>query len=172
MFRPFLFSLLIAFLIVQIDGNDERGLISLHSNHCILICLSFSCSMQTPDRRMYSHTRSNGRSLLLEFNHTTKYHVCLNLFTTSSILIMIVSFFSFRSCSEGRSGIPLRLAITVMDTNNCTPLANVLVDLWHCDAMGIYSHYIAASQGNASGGNDNQTFFRGTAFLSLRTISC
>jgi protocatechuate 3,4-dioxygenase beta subunit len=67
--------------------------------------------------------------------------------------------------SDGTPGIPLRLSIYVMDTNNCTPLVNALVDLWHCDAMGIYSHYVAASQGIAGAGNDNQTFLRGKPSL-------
>jgi protocatechuate 3,4-dioxygenase beta subunit len=52
-----------------------------------------------------------------------------------------------------------------VDTNNCTPLVNALVDIWHCDAMGVYSHYIAASQGIPGVGNDNETFFRGMLFL-------
>jgi protocatechuate 3,4-dioxygenase beta subunit len=76
-----------------------------------------------------------------------------------------MSFFSFFSFSEGKPGIPFRLSIAVIDTNNCTPLVKALVDLWHCDADGIYSHYIAASQGISGAGNDNQTFFRGMSLL-------
>jgi protocatechuate 3,4-dioxygenase beta subunit len=71
--------------------------------------------------------------------------------------------FLFFSYSDGKAGIPFRLSIAVIDTNNCTPLVNALVDLWHCDAIGIYSHYIAASQGISGIGNDNETFFRGTS---------
>ncbi|CAF1061152.1 unnamed protein product [Adineta ricciae] len=66
-----------------------------------------------------------------------------------------------QNITEGKAGIALRLSVYVTDTNNCTPLVNALVDLWHCDAVGIYSHYIAASQGVQNGANDNQTFFRG-----------
>jgi len=40
-----------------------------------------------------------------------------------------------------RAGVPLQLAIHVsrMASTACTPLAGVLVDVWHCDADGIYS---------------------------------
>lgn len=40
-----------------------------------------------------------------------------------------------------REGIPLMLAISVFDvsSNSCAPLANAQVDIWHCDAQGVYS---------------------------------
>ena len=36
---------------------------------------------------------------------------------------------------------PLALALTVSRVANggCTPLTGALVDLWHCDARGVYS---------------------------------
>ena len=47
--------------------------------------------------------------------------------------------------TEDRSGRPLRLGIQVLDSG-CEPLAGVLVDIWHCDALGIYSWYAAAGE--------------------------
>ena len=40
-----------------------------------------------------------------------------------------------------RPGVPLRVAFRVgrVDGGSCTPLAGAIVDLWHCDALGIYS---------------------------------
>ncbi|CAF1008228.1 unnamed protein product [Adineta steineri] len=76
-----------------------------------------------------------------------------------------------QNITEGKAGIPLRLSISVIDTNTCAPLVNALVDLWHCDAVGIYSHYIAASQGIAGTGNDNETFFRGLALTNANGIA-
>lgn len=40
-----------------------------------------------------------------------------------------------------REGIPLTLAIGVFDVsqNSCDPIAGAQVDIWHCDAAGIYS---------------------------------
>jgi protocatechuate 3,4-dioxygenase beta subunit len=40
-----------------------------------------------------------------------------------------------------RSGVPLALSILVSKTSggSCAPLAGATVDLWHCDAEGVYS---------------------------------
>jgi protocatechuate 3,4-dioxygenase beta subunit len=40
---------------------------------------------------------------------------------------------------EDRAGKELRLAIRVRAAGDCTPLANAVVDVWHCDASGGYS---------------------------------
>jgi len=39
-----------------------------------------------------------------------------------------------------QSGVPLTLTIYVFDSeNSCTPMKGVQVDIWHCNAKGIYS---------------------------------
>jgi protocatechuate 3,4-dioxygenase beta subunit len=40
-----------------------------------------------------------------------------------------------------KQGVPLRLMFQVsqVSNNTCTPLQNAIVDVWHCDAEGIYS---------------------------------
>jgi len=40
-----------------------------------------------------------------------------------------------------KEGVPLHLALRVHEIrgNTCLPLAGALVDLWHCDALGVYS---------------------------------
>src|SRR5258706_13803985 len=40
-----------------------------------------------------------------------------------------------------RDGVPLKLAITIfsVDGSTCTPLKGAQVDIWHCDAAGLYS---------------------------------
>ena len=59
---------------------------------------------------------------------------------------------------EGKSGLPLALTITIVNTNNsCSPVANAAVDIWQCDAQGQYSEY---SQPGYNG--TGQTFLRGT----------
>jgi protocatechuate 3,4-dioxygenase beta subunit len=47
--------------------------------------------------------------------------------------------------TEGRSGSPLELAVQVLDAR-CMPVADVLVDIWHCDALGVYSWYAAVEE--------------------------
>ncbi len=44
------------------------------------------------------------------------------------------------SIVSDRNGIPLMINIKVVDAS-CRPLANTVVDLWHCDAAGDYSEY-------------------------------
>jgi protocatechuate 3,4-dioxygenase beta subunit len=63
--------------------------------------------------------------------------------------------------TEDRVGAPLALTIVVADASSCTPIADAAVDLWHCDAEGIYSGFIAASTGQGSG-TDDSIFLRGT----------
>jgi protocatechuate 3,4-dioxygenase beta subunit len=42
---------------------------------------------------------------------------------------------------EGKPGVPLSLRIVVLDSRTCTPLPQAAVDLWHCDALGLYSGF-------------------------------
>jgi protocatechuate 3,4-dioxygenase beta subunit len=42
---------------------------------------------------------------------------------------------------EGKPGVPLSLRIVVLDSRTCTPLRDAAVDLWHCDALGLYSGF-------------------------------
>jgi protocatechuate 3,4-dioxygenase beta subunit len=42
---------------------------------------------------------------------------------------------------EGKPGVPLDLRIVVLNARTCKPLANAAVDIWHCDALGLYSGF-------------------------------
>ncbi len=55
---------------------------------------------------------------------------------------------------EDCQGIPFTLCITVIEVGTCQPIPKAAVDIWHCDARGIYSHFINASIGDNSGGGD------------------
>ncbi|MEV4033661.1 intradiol ring-cleavage dioxygenase [Streptomyces umbrinus] len=59
---------------------------------------------------------------------------------------------------ENKTGIPLRLNLTVVDDDTCAPLRNALVELWHCDALGEYSGFVGENGHNEP---DNGTFLRG-----------
>ena len=56
-----------------------------------------------------------------------------------------------RNITEGRPGTPLTLRTTVVDASTCKVVKNAAVDVWHCDALGVYS----GVQGNTG------TFMRG-----------
>ncbi|SAL47291.1 Dioxygenase [Caballeronia udeis] len=47
--------------------------------------------------------------------------------------------------TEGRPGIPLLLNIAIVDERRCSPLANAIIDVWQCDALGIYSGFTKQS---------------------------
>jgi protocatechuate 3,4-dioxygenase beta subunit len=69
--------------------------------------------------------------------------------------------------TEGKDGTPLDLRITVVDASGCTPIRDAAVDVWHCDAGGVYSGFSQAGGGPGGPGasqstTDNQTFLRGT----------
>jgi len=56
-----------------------------------------------------------------------------------------------RNITEGRPGTPLHLRLGVVNASTCRPIENAAVDVWHADALGIYS----GVQGNSG------TFMRG-----------
>ena len=54
---------------------------------------------------------------------------------------------------EGLAGTPLTLTVKVVNASNaCAPVANVQVEIWHCDQVGNYSQY---------GSVTSRTFYRG-----------
>jgi protocatechuate 3,4-dioxygenase beta subunit len=55
--------------------------------------------------------------------------------------------------TEGKVGMPLRLAFVVVNVDKCRGIANALVDIWHADATGNYSGFNATAS--------NHTFLRG-----------
>lgn len=59
-----------------------------------------------------------------------------------------------------REGAPLALTFRVsrVDAGKCAPLANAMVDVWHCDAAGIYSGVTDEQEGFRTVG---QKFLRG-----------
>jgi len=57
--------------------------------------------------------------------------------------------------------VPLALAVTVVDSNTCEPIRNAAVDIWHCDALGLYS-------GEATEGSQGETFLRGIQLTDKR----
>ena len=72
--------------------------------------------------------------------------------------ILTNSILTRRDVTEGKTGVPLTLTITLQDlSNGCTPIAGAGIYIWHCDKDGIYSGY--ANSTNA--GSTTTTFLRG-----------
>jgi len=66
--------------------------------------------------------------------------------------------------SEGKPGVPLRLVLRVLGASaSCAPIPGAAVDVWQCDALGIYSGYEgAAIAPRHVEPVDDKTFLRGT----------
>jgi protocatechuate 3,4-dioxygenase beta subunit len=59
-----------------------------------------------------------------------------------------------RDIVEDRPGVPLALALTVVDASSCEPIRDAAVDVWHCDALGVYS-------GEPTEDSRGETYLRG-----------
>ena len=46
---------------------------------------------------------------------------------------------SRRDIREGKAGLPLVAVFAVQDARSCEPIAGADVEIWHCDADGVYS---------------------------------
>lgn len=50
-----------------------------------------------------------------------------------------------RNVTEGKPGVPLTLRLTVVSASSCKPIRGAAVEIWHCDAGGVYSGTSAES---------------------------
>jgi protocatechuate 3,4-dioxygenase beta subunit len=57
-----------------------------------------------------------------------------------------------RNVTEGRPGVPLTLRLRVVDASSCKLVKGAAVEIWHCDAGGVYS---------ATGAEAGERFLRG-----------
>lgn len=67
------------------------------------------------------------------------------------------SFFFRQDIREEEEGVKLNMKLRIVDTDGCSPLPNVRVNIWHCDKDGIYSGYNTGS----NQGNTEETHLRG-----------
>ena len=63
---------------------------------------------------------------------------------------------------ELQTGIDLLLDVQVIDVATCKPVPNIMIDLWHANATGVYSGVVSPGNGNSDvESNINSTFGRG-----------
>jgi protocatechuate 3,4-dioxygenase beta subunit len=65
--------------------------------------------------------------------------------------------------TEGKPGTPLLLALTVVNASTCKTVRNAAVDIWHCDALGVYSGAVA--------GNPGTNFLRGIQRTNAKGVA-
>jgi protocatechuate 3,4-dioxygenase beta subunit len=72
--------------------------------------------------------------------------------------------------AEGKQGVPITLLLQIVD-ERCKPLKGARVDIWHCDAKGVYSSY--PGQGDDSEhpiSTEGESFLRGTQLADQRGV--
>jgi protocatechuate 3,4-dioxygenase beta subunit len=67
-----------------------------------------------------------------------------------------------RDIREDRDGMPLRLALRVRDAAACAAIADAIIDIWHCDAGGLYSGFESAS---------GETYLRGAQVTDANGVA-
>jgi len=72
-----------------------------------------------------------------------------------------------QTINENKTGVPFNLKLKIIGANNCQPMTNVRVNIWHCDKDGLYSGY---SQSN-NPGQAGLTYCRGYQFTDANGIA-
>jgi protocatechuate 3,4-dioxygenase beta subunit len=68
-----------------------------------------------------------------------------------------------RNVREGKPGASLLLGLTVVNASTCKAVRGASVEIWHCDALGVYSGAVA--------GNPGTNFLRGAQRTSVRGVA-
>lgn len=69
-----------------------------------------------------------------------------------------------RNITEGKPGVPLSLRLGVVDVSSCKPIKGATVDIWHCDAGGVYS-------GTSTQDTEDERFLRGVQRTDAKGIA-
>jgi protocatechuate 3,4-dioxygenase beta subunit len=69
-----------------------------------------------------------------------------------------------RDITEGKAGVPLTLRLTVLDVSSCRPIRGAAVDIWHCDAGGVYS-------GTTVQDTEDERFLRGIQRTNAKGVA-
>ncbi|KAF5017803.1 hypothetical protein F66182_10243 [Fusarium sp. NRRL 66182] len=63
---------------------------------------------------------------------------------------------------EDQEGLNILLDYQVIDVETCDPVPNVYLEMWHCNATGVYSGIVSSGNGDSSDdSNINNTWLRG-----------
>ena len=64
--------------------------------------------------------------------------------------------------TEDQKGVDLIVDVQFINYKTCEPVTDIAVDLWHCNATGIYGGIVDAKNGNIDDkANINTTWLRG-----------
>lgn len=48
--------------------------------------------------------------------------------------------------TEGQAGVPMHIEVQFVNVDDCSPVEDIVIDLWHCNATGVYSGVSAVGQ--------------------------
>ncbi|KAI0125418.1 Intradiol ring-cleavage dioxygenase [Xylariales sp. AK1849] len=96
-------------------------------------------TLDTPESTLFT---GNATCALVEETTVGPYYVAGELLRTD--------------ITEGQQGVPLHLDIQFVDVSDCSAVSDIIIDIWHCNATGVYSGVSATGQGGL-----NSTFGRG-----------
>lgn len=71
--------------------------------------------------------------------------------------------------AEGRQGVPLEVRFTVLGLDR-RPWRGARVDIWHCDAQGVYSGYPGQGEGRQLS-TEGETFLRGSLLTDVHGVA-
>jgi protocatechuate 3,4-dioxygenase beta subunit len=67
-----------------------------------------------------------------------------------------------KNMTDGEKGIDMALDIQIIDVATCEPLPTIYVDIWQCNATGVYSSIVANGNADPRDNSDpNNPAFRG-----------
>jgi protocatechuate 3,4-dioxygenase beta subunit len=69
-----------------------------------------------------------------------------------------------RNVVEGSEGVPLELRLLVVNPANCHPIEGAAVDIWQCNAAGLYSD-------ESSNGTSGEEFLRGIQLTDQKGLA-
>ncbi|KAK6853827.1 hypothetical protein PG995_010639 [Apiospora arundinis] len=103
-----------------------------------------------------------------EFDQNTPLH---DVFAVNSSCVLspevtegpyyVAGEFVRKDVTEKGAGVPLWIDIDIVDVTNCKPITDVWVEIWSCNATGVYSGVSTGANYKPAPENLNNTFLRG-----------
>jgi len=82
--------------------------------------------------------------------------------SNSTLLSAVLGEYIRSNITETQPGIPIVVDAQFLDVSTCDPIENLMWDLWHANATGVYGGVIGSGNGNEDDlSNLNNTFLRG-----------
>lgn len=98
----------------------------------------------------FSHNRTDGLNYTLdtsEENIFASNNTCALVPETTVGPYYVTGELIRQDITEGQAGAPLHLDLQFVDINTCEPIPELITDVWHCNATGVYSGVSSDGEG-------------------------